>query len=71
MKYYLELKNIRYDLRNKQLLKLHETSTTRYSTKDLCFKSSLIQNMVPNKFKNLDSAEDFKKHIKDWKSIIL
>ena len=71
MKYYFELKNIRYDLRNNQLLNLPETSTTRYSTKDLCFKGSLIQKFLPNKFKNLDSAEDFKKHIKDWKSIIL
>ena len=59
MKYYFELKNIRYDLRNNQLLNLPETSTTRYSTKDLCFKGSLIQKMVPNKFKNSDKQSLF------------
>ena len=68
MKDFFDLKNTRYDLRSKQLLKLLETSTSRYGTQALCFKGSLIWNMFPNKFKNLDSIEDLKKHIKDWKS---
>ena len=67
MKDFFDLKNTLYDLRNKQLLKLPETSTSRYGTQVLCYKGSLLWNMVPNKFKNLDSIEDFKKHIKDWK----
>ena len=37
MKYFLDLKNTRYDLRSKQLLKLPETSTSRYGTQALCF----------------------------------
>ena len=65
MKYFFDLKITRYNLRNKQLLKLPERSTSRYGTHALCFKGSLIWNMVPNKFKNFDSIEDFKKHIKD------
>ena len=32
MKDFFDLKNSRYDLRNKQLLKLPETSTSRYGT---------------------------------------
>ena len=32
MKYFFDLKNTRYDLRSKQLLKLPETSTSRYGT---------------------------------------
>ena len=32
MRDFFDLKNTRYDLRNKQLLKLPETSTSRYST---------------------------------------
>ena len=65
--YMFDLKNTRYDLQNKQLLKLPETSSSRYGTQAFCFKGSLILNMVPNKFKNLESIEDFKEHIKDWK----
>ena len=67
MKDFCDLKNTRYDLRNKQLLKLPETSTSRYCTHARCFTGSLIWNMVPNKFENLDSIEDFKKRTKDWK----
>ena len=63
-----DLKNTRYDLRNKELLKLPETSTSKYGTQTLWFKGSLIWNVVPNKFKNLDSIKDWK-HIKNWKPI--
>ena len=42
IKDFFDLKNTRYDLRNKQLLKLPETSTSRYGTQALCFKGSLI-----------------------------
>ena len=67
MKDFIDLKNARYDLRSKQLLKIHETSTFRYGTEALCFKGSLIWNIVPNKYKNLDNIEDFKKQMKEWK----
>ena len=67
MKKIFELKNTRYDLRSKQLLKLPETSTSRYGTQAFCVKGSLIWNTVPNKIKNFDNIEDFKKHIKKWK----
>ena len=63
MKYFFDLKNTRYDLRSTQLLKLPETSTSRYGTHALCFKGSLIWNTIPNKFLNIDNTEDFKKHI--------
>ena len=69
MKNFFELKNTRYDLRSKQLLKLPEASTSRYGTLALCFKGSLIWNTVPNKIKNIDNNKDFKKHIKEWKPI--
>ena len=67
MKYFFDLKNTRYDLPSKQLLKLPETNTSRYGAQALCFKGSLIWNTVPNKFKNIDNIENFKKHIKDCK----
>ena len=62
MKDFFDWKNTRYDLRSKQLLKLTETSTSA-----LRFKGSLKWNTVPNKFKNIDNIEDFKKNIKGWK----
>ena len=58
MKDFFDLKNTPYDFRNKQLLKLTETSTSRYVTHALYLKRNLIRNMVPNKFKNLDSIEE-------------
>ena len=64
MKDSFDLKNTRYDFQNKHL---PETSTSRFGTQALCFKSYLIWNIVPNKFKNLDTIEDFKRHLKDWK----
>ena len=67
MKDFFDLKNTRYDFHNKQLLKLPENSTSRYGIQTLCFKGSVIWNMVLNKFKNLDIIEEFKKHMKDWK----
>ena len=50
-----------------KLLKLPETSVSRYGSQEICFKGSLIWNTVPNKIKNVDNIEDFKKHIKGWK----
>ena len=69
MKYFFDLKNTRYDLRSKQLLKLSETTTSKYGTQAPSFKGSLIWNTIPNKFKfkDIDNIEDFKKHIGDWK----
>ena len=63
MKDFFDLKNTRYDLRSKQLLKSPETSTSRYGTQALCFKGSLIWNKVLNKIESIDNIEDFKKHI--------
>ena len=53
MKKFFDLKNTRYDLRSKQLLKLPAASTSRYGTQALCLKGSLIWNTVPNKIKTL------------------
>ena len=67
MKDFFDLKNTRYDLRSKQLLKLPEIRIYRYGTQALCFKGTLIWNVIPNKYKNIDKIENFKKHFKDWK----
>ena len=71
MKDLFDLKKIHYDLRNKQLLKLPETNTSRYIPYTSSTVHNLIWNMIPNKFKNLVSIDDFKKHIKNWKTCYL
>ena len=42
-----------------EMMILPETITSRYGTQALCFKSSLIWNIVPNKFKNLGRIDLF------------
>ena len=53
MKEFFDLKNTRYDLRSKQLLKLPETSTSRYGTQALCFKGSLYGIRFRTRLKTL------------------
>ena len=53
MKDFFDLKNTRYDLRSKQLLKLPETGTSRYGTQALCFKGSLIGILFRTNFKKV------------------
>ena len=67
MEDFFDLKTTPYDLRNKHLLKLPETSTSRYGTQAFCFKGSLLWNMIPNHYKSIDSLEEFKRQIKTWK----
>ena len=45
--------------------KLPDKSTFRYGTQALCFKGSLLRNKIPNKYKHLNSPEEFKSEIKD------
>ena len=67
MKDFFDLKNTRYDLRNKYMLKLPKTNTSGYGIQTLCFKGSLTWNTVQKKIKNLDSIKGIKKHVKYWK----
>ena len=61
MKDFFDLKNTRYDLRSKQLLKLPETSASRYGTQALCFKDSLIWNTVPDFLRAIGALRSVKK----------
>ena len=57
---FFNLKRNRYNLRGNYLLKVPDTSTCRYDTQALSFKGSLLWNKIPNKYKNLNSLEQFK-----------
>ena len=63
---FFDLKRYRYNLRGNYLLKLPDASTCRYGMHALCFKGSLLWNNIPNKYKNLNSLEEFKSQIKQW-----
>ena len=67
MKEFLNLKVTPYSLLNNNILKLPKTNTSRHDTKALCFKGSIIWNIVPKRYKNLNSLDKFKQQIKMWK----
>ena len=52
-----------------QINKIHKHMI--YEMEDASWEDLLLKyskQMVPKKLKNLDNIEDFKRHIKDWKS---
>ena len=66
MKNFVYMKRNRYSLRGNQLLKLLDVITCLYGIQALCFKGSLLCNKISNKYKNLNSLEEFKSQIKQW-----
>ena len=70
MQEFFDLKVTPYSLRINNILRLPKTNTSRYGTEALCFKGSIIWNIVPNQYKNLNSLDKFKQQIKMWKPTI-
>ena len=64
MQEFFDLKATLYGLRKNNLLRLPKTNTSRYGTEAPCFKGSIIWNTVPNRHKNLNSLDKFKRQIK-------
>ena len=62
-----QTKELPYNIRNNNLLKLPPTSSTRFGTNSLVFKGSLIWNTLPSSLKNSNTLSIFKKDIKNWK----
>ena len=56
-----------YDLRRSTLLKLPTVLTTKFGTKSLIFRGSLLWNSLPNNFKNNTNGVDFKEALLNWK----
>ena len=61
MQEFLDLKVTPYSLRNKNLPRLPKTNASQ------CFKRSIMYNIVPNRYKNLNPLDKFKQQIKMWK----
>ena len=70
MQEFFDLKVTPYSLRNNNLLRLPKTNTSRYGTEALCFKGRIIWNTVPNRYRNLNSLDKFKKQTKMWKPTV-
>ena len=70
MQEFFDLKVTPYSLRNNNLLRIPKTNTSRYGTEALCFKGRIIWNTVPNRYRNLNSLDKFKKQTKMWKRTV-
>ena len=64
MQEFFDLKATLYGLRKNNLLRLPKTNTSRYGSDALCCKESIIWNTVPNRYKDLNSLDKFKRKIK-------
>ena len=70
MQEFFDLKVTPYSLRNNNIVRLPKTNTSRYGTEALCFKGRIIWNTVPNRYRNLNSLDKFKKQTKMWKRTV-
>ena len=61
---FFDLKVTLYSLPNNILPTLPKTNTSGYGTPALCFKGSIMSNTVLNRYKNLNSLDEFKQQIK-------
>ena len=64
--HYISPPIFKYNLRGNYLLKLTDINICRSGTKALYFKRGLLWNNIPNKYRNLNSLEEFRNQIKQW-----
>ena len=62
-----ELVKLPYNLRNNFRLKSDNINTTFYGTETLSFLGPRLWKILPNKFKNSNTLDQFKTKIKDWR----
>ena len=61
-----ELATIPYNLRNDFRLKSENVNTVFYGTESLSFLGPRLWGKLPNKYKNVNTLNEFKIKIKDW-----
>ena len=61
-----DLANIPYNLRNDFRLKSENVNTVFYGTESLSFLGPRLWGKLPNKYKNVNTLNEFKIKIKDW-----
>lgn len=61
-----EKKEIQYNLRSQNLLKLPNTRTRCFGLNSILFRASVLWNSLPNQFKCCVNLQKFKQKIKSW-----
>ena len=60
-------KEIKYDLRIKNLLQVPKLKTSTYGISSLSFRGSILWNTLPDSNKSVHNIKIFKTIIKNWK----
>ena len=64
---FFEEKDLTYNLRTQNLLRLPPTRTETYGSNSLSFRGSILWNYLPDDMKNAQSVQLFKNAIRNWK----
>ena len=67
MKEIFVQKDMTYSLRNKLLMRIPKTQTSRHGIESLSFLGSKLWNNLPEELKNIKTLPSFKRQIKGWK----
>ena len=63
---FYEEKEVKYDLRTKNLCRLPKTRTTKFGIESLSFRGSILWNTLSDQIKALPKVAAFKRAIKHW-----
>ena len=66
-----QIKNVKYNLRDKSILKQDKFNTVKFGYKSFQYYGSKLFNMLPNNIKEAENSNSFKILIKDyiWENI--
>ena len=66
---YFVFKNIRYNIRNGHLLRLHSAKSTSYGINSVLFRACLLWNILPQSVKYSESIAELKTKMKNLGNI--
>ena len=61
-----EVKNVFYQFRNSNLLKIPKPSSIKFGYKSISFRGAILWNNLPENIKNAENLNTFKKLIQQW-----
>ena len=66
MQEYLIRKDVKYDLRTRDLLQIPSAKSITFGIDSIKFRGSLLWNSIPDLIKRAPSAAKFKRNINNW-----
>ena len=66
MQDYFIMKDVKYDLRTRDLLQIPATKSITFGIDSVKFRGSLLWNSILDSIKRASSAALFKRNIKNW-----